>query len=75
MSPIGTFLPFAALHHHGSCWRYSGHVADIAEPTRLTHNGPRPEGQAHRSGLFLQSQHRSASSASIQNQLTLPPAG
>jgi hypothetical protein len=17
----GTFLPFAALHHHGSCWR------------------------------------------------------
>ena len=21
MSANGTFLPFAALHHHGSCWR------------------------------------------------------
>jgi hypothetical protein len=36
MPACGTFLPFAALHHHGSCWRLSGHVADIAEPTRLT---------------------------------------
>ena len=21
LRPCGTFLPFAALHHHGSCWR------------------------------------------------------
>ena len=29
------------LHHHGSCWRSSGRVADIAEPTRLTRTGHR----------------------------------
>ena len=39
---IGTFLPFAALHHHGSCWRESGHVADgsRSEELDLSKSGP-----------------------------------
>lgn len=33
----GTFLPFAALQHHGGFWEQSGRDADIAGSTRTTH--------------------------------------
>jgi hypothetical protein len=42
LSTPGTFLPFAALHHHGSCWRrVSGRATEIVETTFMTLTGSR----------------------------------
>jgi hypothetical protein len=65
-SGTGTKLPFAAVKTTSAFWGTAVEKCSLWDFRSLTHNGPWPEGQAHRSGAAPVGAW-GASSAAIQN--------